>query len=397
MTTIGTPLTKVAKKALLCGSGELGKEVTIELQRYGVEVIALDRYANAPAMQVAHRSYVLSMLDGAKLREIIEKEKPDIIIPEVEAIATPTLVELEKEGYNVIPTAKAAFLTMNREGIRRLAAEELGLPTSFYRFADDRRQFLDAVREVGIPCVVKPIMSSSGHGQSTVKCEADIEKAWSIAQEGGRAGAGRVIVERFVDFDYEITLLTVRHSGGTTCLEPVGHHQVEGDYRESWQPQPMSATAIAKAREIAKKITGALGGFGIFGVEMFIKGDDVIFSEVSPRPHDTGMVTMISQDLSEFGLHARAVLGLPVPEVRFYGPSASKAIVIEGDTNQVEFYDIDKVLEESGVQIRLFGKPEVVGHRRYGVILATDQTIEEALAKAERAYKKLGVRILPRS
>lgn len=396
MTTIGTPLSKVAKKALLLGSGELGKEVTIELQRYGVEVIACDRYANAPAMQVAHRSHVFSMLDGQKLREVIESEQPDIIIPEVEAIATPTLLELEKEGYNVIPTAKAAFLTMNREGIRRLAAEELGLPTSFYRFADNYDQFKAAVEEVGIPCVVKPIMSSSGHGQSTIKSEADIDSSWTMAQEGGRAGAGRVIVERFVDFDYEITLLTVRHSGGTTCLEPVGHHQVNGDYRESWQPQPMSARAIGKAREIAHKITGALGGYGIFGVEMFIKGDDVIFSEVSPRPHDTGMVTMISQDMSEFSLHARAVLGLPIPEIKFYGPSASKAIVIEGDTDKVEFYDIDKVLEEPGVQIRLFGKPEVVGHRRYGVILATDDTIEKALAKAERAYAKLGVRILPR-
>lgn len=314
MVKIGTPLTPIAKKALLCGSGELGKEVTIELQRYGVEVVACDRYANAPAMQVAHRSYVLNMLDGTALREVIEKEKPDIIIPEVEAIATPTLVQLEKEGYNVIPTANAAFLTMNREGIRRLAAEELGLPTSFYRFADDYNQFKAAVQEVGIPCVVKPIMSSSGHGQSVIKSTADIDKSWAIAQEGGRAGAGRVIVERFVDFDYEITLLTVRHSGGTTCLQPVGHHQVDGDYRESWQPQPMSETAIAKAQDIAKKITGALGGFGIFGVEMFIKGDDVIFSEVSPRPHDTGMVTMISQDLSEFALHARAVLGLPVPD-----------------------------------------------------------------------------------
>lgn len=396
MTTIGTPLSKVAKKALLCGSGELGKEVAIELQRYGVEVIACDRYANAPAMQVAHRSHVFSMLDGQKLREVIESEQPDIIIPEVEAIATPTLLELEKEGYNVIPTAKAAFLTMNREGIRRLAAEELGLPTSFYRFADNYDQFKAAVEEVGIPCVVKPIMSSSGHGQSTIKSEADIDSSWTMAQEGGRAGAGRVIVERFVDFDYEITLLTVRHSGGTTCLEPVGHHQVNGDYRESWQPQPMSARAIGKAREIAHKITGALGGYGIFGVEMFIKGDDVIFSEVSPRPHDTGMVTMISQDMSEFSLHARAVLGLPIPEIKFYGPSASKAIVIEGDTDKVEFYDIDKVLEEPGVQIRLFGKPEVVGHRRYGVILATDETIEKALAKAERAYAKLGVKILPR-
>lgn len=396
MVKIGTPLTPIAKKALLCGSGELGKEVTIELQRYGVEVVACDRYANAPAMQVAHRSYVLNMLDGTALREVIEKEKPDIIIPEVEAIATPTLVQLEKEGYNVIPTANAAFLTMNREGIRRLAAEELGLPTSFYRFADDYNQFKAAVQEVGIPCVVKPIMSSSGHGQSVIKSTADIDKSWAIAQEGGRAGAGRVIVERFVDFDYEITLLTVRHSGGTTCLQPVGHHQVDGDYRESWQPQPMSETAIAKAQDIAKKITGALGGFGIFGVEMFIKGDDVIFSEVSPRPHDTGMVTMISQDLSEFALHARAVLGLPVPDVRFYGPSASKAIVIEGDTDKVEFGNLEKVLEEPGVQIRLFGKPEVKGHRRYGVILATGETVEDAREKAERAYAKLQVAIYKR-
>jgi len=397
MVKIGTPLSPVAKKALLCGSGELGKEVTIELQRYGVEVVACDRYPNAPAMQVAHRSYVFSMLDGKKLREVIEKEQPDIIIPEVEAIATPVLVELEKEGYNVIPTAKAAFLTMNREGIRRLAAEELGLPTSFYRFADKYEEFRSAVEEVGIPCVVKPIMSSSGHGQSTIRKEADIEKSWAMAQEGGRAGAGRVIVERFVDFDYEITLLTVRHSGGTTCLEPIGHHQVDGDYRESWQPQPMSENAITKAREIAHKITGALGGYGIFGVEMFIKGDEVIFSEVSPRPHDTGMVTMISQDLSEFALHARAVLGLPIPEIKFYGASASKAIVVEGDTDKVEFENLEKVLEEPGVQIRLFGKPEVVGHRRYGVILATDETIEKALAKAERAYAKLVVKILPRS
>lgn len=396
MTKIGTPLSPVATKALLCGSGELGKEVTIELQRYGVEVIACDRYADAPAMQVAHRSHVFNMLDGAKLREVIESEKPDLIIPEVEAIATPVLVELEKEGYKVIPTANAALLTMNREGIRRLAAEELGLPTSFYRFADDYDQFRAAVAEVGIPCVVKPIMSSSGHGQSTIRKEEDIDRSWTMAQEGGRAGAGRVIVERFVDFDYEITLLTVRHSGGTICLEPVGHHQVDGDYRESWQPQPMTPAAVTKAREIAKAITGALGGYGIFGVEMFINGDDVIFSEVSPRPHDTGMVTMISQDMSEFALHARAVLGLPVPEVRFYGPSASKAIVIEGDTDKVEFDNLEKVVEEPGVQIRLFGKPEVKGHRRYGVILATADSVEEAKAKAERAYAKLKVNILPR-
>lgn len=396
MVKIGTPLTKVAKKALLCGSGELGKEVALELQRFGVEVVALDRYANAPAMQVAHRSYVLSMLDGARLREIIESEKPDIIIPEVEAIATPVLVELEKEGYRVAPTAKAVWLTMNREGIRRLAAEECGLKTTEYRFADNREEFDKAVSEIGIPCVVKPIMSSSGHGQSTIKCEADIDRSWQIAQEGGRAGAGRVIVEKFVDFDYEITLLTVRHAGGTTLLAPIGHHQVDGDYRESWQPQPMSEKALAKAQEVARTITDALGGYGIFGVEMFIKGDDVIFSEVSPRPHDTGMVTMASQDLSEFALHARAVLGLPIPAIRFIAPSASKAIVVEGDTDKVEFENVDKVLEEEGVHIRLFGKPEVVGHRRYGVILATGTSIEDALAKAERAYAKLEVKILPR-
>ena len=396
MIKIGTPMTSVGKKALLCGSGELGKEVAIELQRYGIEVVACDRYPNAPAMQVANRSHVLNMLDGEALRAVIEAEKPDYIIPEVEAIATPTLVELEKEGYSVTPTANAAWLTMNREGIRRLAAEQLGLPTSFYRFAETKEEYLAAIAEVGIPCVVKPIMSSSGHGQSTVKCEADIEKSWTIAQEGGRAGAGRVIVERVVDFDYEITMLTVRHSAGTTILEPIGHHQVDGDYRESWQPQPMSETAKAKAKEIAHKITGALGGYGIFGVEMFIKGDEVIFSEVSPRPHDTGMVTMISQDLSEFALHARAVLGLPIPSVRFFGASASKAIVVEGDSDKVVFENLDQVVAEEGVQIRLFGKPEVVGHRRFGVILATDETIEKALEKAERAYAKLSYSVLPR-
>ena len=396
MIKIGTPMTSVGKKALLCGSGELGKEVAIELQRYGIEVVACDRYPNAPAMQVANRSHVLNMLDDEALRAVIEAEKPDYIIPEVEAIATPTLVELEKEGYSVTPTANAAWLTMNREGIRRLAAEQLGLPTSFYRFAETKEEYIAAIAEVGIPCVVKPIMSSSGHGQSTVKCEADIEKSWTIAQEGGRAGAGRVIVERFVDFDYEITMLTVRHSAGTTILEPIGHHQVDGDYRESWQPQPMSETAKAKAKEIAHKITGALGGYGIFGVEMFIKGDEVIFSEVSPRPHDTGMVTMISQDLSEFALHARAVLGLPIPSVRFFGASASKAIVVEGDSDKVVFENLDQVVAEEGVQIRLFGKPEVVGHRRFGVILATDETIEKALEKAERAYAKLSYSVLPR-
>ena len=393
MVKIGTPLTKVAKKAMLCGAGELGKEVALELQRYGVEVIACDRYENAPAMQVAHRSHVFSMLDGAKLREVVMQEQPDIIIPEVEAIATDVFVELEKEGFTVVPTAKATLLTMNREGIRRLAAETLGLKTSAYRFADGVEEFRQAVAEVGMPCVVKPVMSSSGHGQSVIRTEADIEKAWEISQEGGRAGAGRVIVESFVDFDYEITLLTVRHCGGTTCLKPVGHHQVDGDYRESWQPQPMSDLALTKAREMAVAITGALGGYGIFGVEMFVKGDEVIFSEVSPRPHDTGMVTMISQDMSEFALHARAVLGLPIPEVRFFGPSASKAIVVEGDTDKVEFSNLEEVLAEPGVQLRLFGKPEVCGHRRFGVILATADSVEEALAKAERAYSKLQVTI----
>ena len=396
MAKIGTTLSKVGKKALLCGSGELGKEVAIELQRYGVEVVALDRYPNAPAMQVAHRSYVLSMLDGARLREIIESEKPDYIIPEVEAIATSTLVDLEKEGFHVTPTANAAYLTMNREGIRRLAAETLGIKTSRYKFASTREEFDDAVKAIGIPCVVKPIMSSSGHGQSVIRSLDDIDKAWRCAQEGGRAGAGRVIVEGFVDFDYEITLLTVRHVGGTTFLKPIGHHQVDGDYRESWQPQAMSAEALSQAEEIAGKITNALGGWGIFGVELFVKGDEVIFSEVSPRPHDTGMVTMISQDLSEFALHARAVLGLPVPGVRFYRPSASKAIVVEGDTDKVEFDNLEEVLSEPDVQLRIFGKVEVKGHRRLGVILASADTVEEALAKAERAYKKLKVNILPR-
>ena len=396
MVEIGTVLTPVGKKALLCGSGELGKEVAIELQRYGVEVVALDKYANAPAMQVAHRSHVLSMLDSKKLREVIETERPDYIIPEVEAIATDTLVALEKEGYSGTSTATAAYLTMNREGIRRLAAEQLGLPTSPYKFASTREEFEEAVKEIGMPCVVKPIMSSSGHGQSVVRTADDIDKSWHYAQEGGRAGAGRVIVEGFVQFDYEITQLTVRHSAGTTFLKPVGHVQVDGDYRESWQPQVMSEKALQKAQDIARKVTDALGGYGIFGVELFIKGDDVLFSEVSPRPHDTGMVTMISQDMSQFALHARAVLGLPVPGVRFYGPSASRAIVVEGDTDKVVFGNLDEVLSEEGVQMRIFGKPEVVGHRRLGVILATADTVEEARAKADRAYKKLKVKLLPR-
>ena len=388
---IGTPLTPVATRALLLGSGELGKEVTLELQRYGVEVIACDKYANAPAMQVAHRCHVFNMLDGAKLREIVEMEQPSLIIPEVEAIATPTLVELEKEGYRVIPTANATFLTMNREAIRRMAAEELGLPTARYKFADTHVEYLQAIEEIGIPCVVKPIMSSSGHGQSTVKSEADVEPAWTESQMGGRAGAGRIIVEGFVHFDYEITLLTVRHAGGTTFLKPIGHHQVDGDYRESWHPQARSATPLAQAEDIAKKVTDALGGYGIFGVEMFVEGDNVIFSEVSPRPHDTGMVTMISQDLSEFALHARAVLGLPIPEVRFFGASASKAIVVEGDATEVVFSGVEEALAMPGVQIRFFGKPEVHGHRRYGVILATDETTEKAVEKAIKAFNCIKV------
>lgn len=394
MASIGTVFTPAGRKALLLGSGELGKEVAIELQRYNVEVVACDKYANAPAMQIAHRSKVFNMLDGDALREVITSERPDHIIPEVEAIATPTLVELEKEGFNVTPTASAALLTMNREGIRRLAAEELGIPTSKYRFASDYEEFVKAVEEVGIPCVVKPIMSSSGHGQSVIKTPADIEKSWKIAQEGGRAGAGRVIVEGFVDFDYEITLLTVRSVAGTQFCAPIGHVQINGDYRYSWQPQAMSEEALRKAQEIARKVTDALGGYGIFGVEMFIKGNDVIFSEVSPRPHDTGMVTMISQDMSEFALHARALLGLPVPEIRFYGPSASYAIVVEGNTDSVEFSDIEKALSEPGVQLRIFGKPEVKGHRRMGVLLATADTTEEALAKCRRAAEALKVKAL---
>lgn len=393
MANIGNPFTPVEKKAVLCGSGELGKEIAIELERYGVHVVAVDKYANAPAMQVAQSSHVLSMLDGDALAEMIEKENPDLIIPEVEAIATPKLIELEKKGYTVIPTANATYLTMNREGIRRLAAEELGIPTLRYEFAQTEDEFRAAVGRIGFPCVVKPVMSSSGHGQSVVRNESQVAEAWKISQEGGRAGGGKVIVEGFVDFDYEITLLTVRHCAGTTFLKPVGHHQVDGDYRESWQPQGMSAAAEKKAQEIAGKITDALGGYGIFGVELFVKGEDVIFSEVSPRPHDTGMVTMISQDMSEFALHARAVLGLPIPEVRFYGPSASKAIVVEGNTTEYEFQDVDKVLEEPGVQVRFFGKPEIKGHRRVGVILATDETVEKALQKAERAYSKLKVKV----
>lgn len=393
MAKIGSLNTLEGRKALLLGSGELGKEVAIELQRLGVEVVACDKYPNAPAMQVAHRFHVFNMLDGEELRRIVELERPDHIIPEIEAIATSTLVELEKEGYNVTPTAQAAWLTMNREGIRRLAHEQLGIKTSPYLFASTREEFDNAVKEIGMPCVVKPIMSSSGHGQSVIKSADQIDSAWKEAQEGGRAGAGRVIVEGFVDFDYEITLLTVRSVSGTEFCEPVGHVQVNGDYRYSWQPQPMSSVAIESAKEIAKKVTDALGGYGIFGVELFVKGDEVIFSEVSPRPHDTGMVTMISQDMSEFALHARALLGLPVPAIDFYGPSASRAIVVEGDSDCVVFDNLEGVLAEPGTQLRFFGKPEVHGHRRMGVILARASTVEEARAKAERAYNALKVTV----
>jgi phosphoribosylglycinamide formyltransferase 2 len=389
MAKLGTALTKSAIKVLMLGSGELGKEVVIEMQRFGVEVIAVDRYENAPAMQVAHRSYTINMLDAAALRKVIEAEKPDYIVPEIEAIATPELLKLEQEGYHVIPTARATFLTMNREGIRRLAAEELGLPTSKYRFASTEEEYKQAVREVGIPCVVKPVMSSSGHGQSVVKTEADVKTSWEIAQSGGRAGAGKVIVEGFVDFDYEITLLTVRHVGGTLFLEPIGHHQVNGDYQESWQPQPMTPNAKKQAQEIAKKITDAIGGRGIFGVEMFVKGDQVIFSEISPRPHDTGMVTMISQDLSEFALHARAILGLPIPNIAFHGPSASKAIVVDGNSRQVAFDNIEKVLEAPNTAMRIFGKGELNGHRRLGVLLARDESIEKALARVKKMREDL--------
>lgn len=393
MTTIGTPLRPNATKVMMLGSGELGKEVVIELQRLGVEVIAVDRYENAPAQQVAHRSYTISMLDGAALRALVEQEKPDFIVPEVEAIATTTLVELEQEGYNVEPTAKATQLTMNREGIRRLAAEELGLKTSPYFFVDNFDDFQKAVAEIGLPCVVKPIMSSSGHGQSVIKSEDQIQQAWDYSQEGGRAGSGRVIVEGFIKFDYEITQLTVRHVNGTSFLAPIGHRQEDGDYRESWQPQAMSELALKRAQETAERITTALGGRGIFGVELFVCGDEIIFNEVSPRPHDTGMVTMASQELSQFALHARAILGLPIPEIYQISPAASKAIVVEGKSNNVRFGNLDKVLEEIGTNIRLFGKGEVNGHRRLGVILARDENTEKALAKAERAYAKLAVQL----
>ena len=385
MTSIGTTFSDTATRVLLCGSGELGKEVVIELQRLGAEVIACDRYENAPAMQVADRSYAFSMLDGEALREVIQKEKPDLIVPEIEAIATETLLELESEGFTVIPSARAAHLTMNREGIRRLAAEELGLATSPYGFADDKESFEDTVRRIGMPCVIKPIMSSSGKGQSLIETEKDIDSAWDYAQEGGRAGAGKVIVEGFVDFDYEITLLTIQHAGGVSFCEPIGHRQEGGDYQESWQPQPMSELALSRSKQIATKITGALGGAGLFGVELFIKGEEVFFSEVSPRPHDTGMVTLISQDLSEFALHVRAILGLPIPNIAFHGPSASSVILVQGNSTQTRFSGLERALAEPDTSLKLFGKPEVAGKRRMGVALARGSTIEEARDKANQA------------
>ncbi|MCP5016675.1 MAG: formate-dependent phosphoribosylglycinamide formyltransferase [Ketobacter sp.] len=390
-TTLGTPLSSSATRVLMCGCGELGKEVVIELQRLGCEVIAVDRYANAPAMQVAHRSHVISMLDGAALRAVIEQEQPHFIVPEIEAIATDTLLELEQEGFTVVPTARAASLTMNREGIRRLAAEELGLKTSPYRFAATKEQYLEAIDAIGLPCVVKPIMSSSGKGQSTLKSAADIEQAWDYAQAGGRAGAGKVIVEGFVDFDFEITLLTVRHEGGTTFCAPIGHRQEEGDYRESWQPQPMSEQALQKAQQVGVAITEALGGRGLFGVELFIKGDEVIFSEVSPRPHDTGMVTMISQDLSEFALHARAILGLPIPVIRQFGPAASAVILVKGASTTMRYGNLTEALREPDTQLRLFGKPEINGSRRLGVALALAEDVNTAVDKACAVAAKVDV------
>lgn len=389
--TLGTPFSATAMRVLFCGAGELGKEVVIELKRLGCEVIAVDRYANAPGMQVADRSHVIDMLDGAALRRVIETEKPQLIVPEIEAIATATLEEMEHEGWQVIPTARAAALTMNREGIRRLAAEELGLATSPYFFADTFAAFAEAAGKVGYPCVVKPVMSSSGKGQSVVRSEDDLEAAWSYAQAGGRAGAGRVIVEGFIDFDYEITLLTLRHRGGTGFCSPIGHLQVAGDYRESWQPQPMSATALAESQRIADAITTALGGFGIFGVELFVKGDEVWFSEVSPRPHDTGLVTLISQNLSEFALHARAILGLPVPVIRQVGPAASCALLVKGDSDKVSFGNLAAALSRPDTDLRLFGKPEVRGERRMGVGLALGVDCDDARANARAVVAAITV------
>ncbi len=392
--SIGTPFKSKAKKVLLCGSGELGKEVVLELQRYGVEVIALDSYPDAPAMQVADRSHVVSMLDGSELRRVIESEKPDLVVPEVEAIATDVLAELEASGFTtVIPTARATQLTMNREGIRRLAAEDLGLKTSPYRFAETEEEFKAAIEEIGLPCVVKPIMSSSGKGQSTVRSADQVDHAWEYAQAGGRAGKGKVIVEGFVDFDYEITQLTIRHAGGTSFCDPIGHVQVDGDYRESWQPQPMSSAALEEAKSYAQAITDGLGGRGVFGVELFIKDDEVLFSEVSPRPHDTGMVTMISQDLSQFALHARAILGLPIPGIRQFGPSASSVILVEGESDNVSFGNLDQALSEPDTQLRLFGKPQVSGQRRMGVALARGDSIEQAREKAKVSSSAVSIEL----
>ena len=375
---IGTPLSSTAKKAMLLGSGELGKEVAIEFQRFGVEVIAVDRYANAPAMQVAHRSYVISMLDGEALAEVIRKEKPDFIVPEVEAIATQTLIELEQEGFTIIPTAKATWLTMNREGIRSLAANELKVKTSPFEFAGTIEEFESAVGKIGIPCVIKPIMSSSGKGQSVIKKQEDILKSWEYAQQGGRSGKGRVIIEGFVDFDYEITLLTIKHKSGISFCAPIGHRQENGDYQESWQPHPMTANALKAAQDIASKVVNALGGKGLFGVEFFVKGDEVYFSELSPRPHDTGMVTLISQDLSEFALHVRAILDLPIPNIVQHGPAASSVILVKGNSSNVSFSGMEKALENPNTQLRLFGKPNVEGERRMGVCLARAESIEIA-------------------
>ncbi|WP_296210962.1 formate-dependent phosphoribosylglycinamide formyltransferase [Gilliamella sp.] len=391
MAKLGTPLSPTATKVLLCGAGELAKEVAIELQRFGCEVIAVDRYANASAMQVAHRYHTVNMLDGDALRKVIEMENPDYIVPEIEAIATSTLVELEKEGFTVIPTAKATQLTMNREGIRRLAAEELKLPTSPYRFAENEFEYEQMVKEIGFPCLVKPVMSSSGKGQSLLRSEADIKSSWIYAQEGGRSGGGKVIIEGFIDFDYEITLLTVRHINGVSFCEPIGHRQEKGDYRESWQPQQMPEKALKQAKNIAAKITEALGGRGVFGVELFVKGEQVWFSEVSPRPHDTGMVTLISQNLSEFALHTRAILGLPIPVIEQYGACASSALLIEGNSKQITFANIDKALSEPQTDLRLFGKPEVKGTRRMGVALARASTVKEATNKAINVIKQLKI------
>jgi phosphoribosylglycinamide formyltransferase 2 len=393
MTTIGTPESPTATRVMLLGSGELGKEVAIELQRLGCEVIAVDRYAHAPAMQVAHRHHVVDMLDGPALHGIVELDRPHLIVPEIEAIATDTLQLLEGEGYKVVPTARAAHLTMNREGIRRLAAEELHLPTSSYRFADDYASFEQAIEAIGLPCVVKPVMSSSGKGQSLISHRNEVDKAWKYARSGGRAGEGRVIVEGFVEFDYEITLLTVRHANGTSFCEPIGHTQVDGDYRESWQPQPMGELARLEAERIAGEITAALGGWGIFGVELFVKGDQVWFSEVSPRPHDTGLVTLISQNLSEFALHARAILGLPIPRITQLGPSASAALLVEGKSERVQFEHIDKALSEPDTDLRLFGKPVVEGKRRMGVTLARGESIDKARKKATRARDAITIEL----